>query len=281
MAAGDLLVVPWQIELNGLLMGPSTNFVVKEFSPWTAPTIRAGGQEQARGSWGSNPGVDDLGDRLVPAKLLIAGSSYADVQASRRLLAAAWMPPASGVVVLVWMEDDLVKYRLSGKPQLSDSMLEPNVPTDARFLAVDPRIYLNAESSVAASLGSAPSGLTFNAAANFSFGGPALGGAMNPVNAGTIAAPWTATFTGPIVDPAIYHNGQSASVRLVGSLAAGETLVVDSASKTVILNGTASRYNWVSSATRWFMLDPGANSLTFAATSGAGSCTLAWRSALM
>jgi hypothetical protein len=56
-------------------------------------------------------------------------------------------------------------------------------------------------------------------------------------------------------------------------------LVLDSASRTVLLGGTSSRYVWLTSLSRWFTLQPGANALRFDGASGAGSCAVSFRSA--
>ena len=89
------------------------------------------------------------------------------------------------------------------------------------------------------------------------------------------------TFTGPVVSPTIEHTGQSRRLEFTGTLAAGETLVVDSLARTVLLNGTSSRYSWLTSLSQWFTLEPGANNLRYTAASGTGTCQVDFRSAWM
>lgn len=281
MAAGDLITLPWQVELNGLLMGPSTDFPFTVFDPWAAPVVRSGSQERPARSSGSYPGVDDLGERLVAAELRIAGVTYAAVQASRRLLAQAWKLPAVGTVPLIWMEDDGVKYRLAGKPNLADPRVQPNIPTSARFVASDPRIYLDTLVQVSTTLPTSSGGLTFSASAPFVFGTGGTGGTLDATNLGTHETPYVIVFTGPLVAPSLEHVEQGKILSFTGTLAAGETLVVDSASHTVMLNGTASRYLWLTAASQWFTLEPGANGLKFSGGSGAGSVQVSYRHALL
>lgn len=279
MAAGDLITLPWQVELNGLLMGPSTNFPFVAFDPWAAPIIRSGGQDRPARSTGAYPGIDDLGERMVDSTLRIAGTTYADVQASRRLLSQAWKLPSSGTVPLIWMEDDGVKYRLDGKPNLADPRVQPNIPTDTKFVASDPRIYAATLSQVSTAFPTSSGGLTFAAAAPFVFGTGGTSGTLDAANAGTFETPYVIVFTGPLVAPSIEHVAQAKILNFSGAtLTAGQTLVVDSSARTVMLNGTASRYSWLVSP-QWFTLEPGSNGLRFSGGSGTGSVQISYRSA--
>lgn len=278
MAAGDLITVAWQIEARNLLIGDGTVFVVREFAPWSAPVVRQGetGRPQAHGSW---PGRDWLGERRVTAKVAILATTAAAEQVARRQLAGVFAPLAGGVEPLVWMEDDGVRYVVFGKPQPASTTVTSRMLTDLRFLATDPRIYTLTPVTVSTSLPVVSGGLVFAASAPFSFGTTGAGGTMAATNAGTIATPWVATFTGPLVAPILTHTGQSLSLSFSGSLAAGETLVVDGEARTVLLNGTASRYSWLVAGSAWFTLDPGPNVLRLGGASGAGSVAVTYRPA--
>jgi hypothetical protein len=279
MAAGDSITTNGQWELNGLLMGQGTSYLVEDFQMWVAPDIRPGETVRAQ-SHGAFPGTDWLGTRLVSAIVNITPSTQTAEIAAMQTLAGAWQPPADGATVpLVWQVGDGVKYRLNGKPRLASTAFEYWMPTECRFVATDPRIYANTESSASTGLATGSGGLSFAATAPFVFG--TSGGAfMSCTNSGTFNAPWTATFTGPLVAPTLTHVGTGKALILSGaSIAAGETLVVSSASRTVLLNGTASRYSWLAATSQWFDLSPGANSVNLTGASGAGSVTIAWRSA--
>jgi hypothetical protein len=150
----------------------------------------------------------------------------------------------------------------------------------AEWYAPDPRIYAAAQTVLSTGLPTLSGGLSFPASAPFVFGTAGAGGSLAASNNGTIETPWVATFTGPLVAPAIEHSGQARTLSLSGaSLAAGETLVIDSAARTVLLNGTASRYSWLAASSQWFTLEPGANALRFTAASGSGTCQIAYRDA--
>lgn len=98
---------------------------------------------------------------------------------------------------------------------------------------------------------------------------------------------WTATIEGPVVNPQISSSlDASAVVRYVGTVAGGETLVLavtprsrthhkDGVSVYPAMDGGASSGR----PPQWFPIVAGAQTLTFNGTSGAGTCTFAWREA--
>ena len=279
MAVGDLITQAFQLELNGLLMGPGTVFVTRELDLWSAPDVRAGETTRAQ-QHGLFPGLDWLGGRTVAASFYVTGATDPIEVANRQALAAAWNMPTSGVSQLAWQEDDGVKYCLFGKPRLASPRVEPRIPTDCRFLATDPRIYANTPSTASTALATSGGGFVVPAVVPWSGGSGGSGSTMSCTNAGTIPTGWVATFTGPLVGPALTHVNSGKVINLAGgSLAAGETLVVDSAARTVLLNGTASRYSWLTATSQWFDLAPGANAVNLTGASGAGTVQLAWRSA--
>lgn len=282
MSAGDLISLPWQVELNELLMGPETDFVVRHLDLWAPPEVRQAEQARAQ-AHGMSPGRDWFGSRLVAAEFYVIGDTDAIEAVNRQTLTGAWQPPSdTSAVPLVWMEDDGIKYRLYGKPRLASPRVEPRIPTECRFVATDPLIYSNVESSASTGLSTAVGGLSFPATAPFVFGSAGTGNTMSCPNDGNTATSWVATFTGPLIAPELVHVGSGKRISLTGaSLAAGETLVVDSGpgKHTVLYMGTTSRYSWLAAASQWFDLEPGANSVTLLGASGAGSVSIAWRSA--
>jgi hypothetical protein len=284
MAAGDLITLPWQVEVNDLLLGPGTEYVIRRFDPWAAPEIRSGnvGRAAADGSW---PGRDRLGDRLVGLDVYIQGVDAAAQQQARRRLAAAFRPPGADVTVpLVWREDSADLWRLNGKPQLASSESSPALPTECRFVATDPRILSNIERSsgaVSPAAATAPGvlvalgGLEFDASPDFTFGSSVGPQTFAAENRGTVDAAWTASFTGVLSNPVLMHLESGTQMSFTGTVADGETLVVDSATRSVSIGGS-SRYWWLNRSSVWFPLQPGVNTLMFLGGLG-GACTVVWR----
>ena len=145
--------------------------------------------------------------------------------------------------------------------------------------ATDPRFYANTESSAQAEISSPTgAGLTFDATFDLGFGGEIPSGVVNVTNDGNFDAPWVAEITGPVVNPRIEAVDLSRTLSFVGTVQAGQTLRIESATKSVTLDG-ASRYSWLQPGSQWFDLEPGANQVRFAAQSGTGIGTLTFRSA--
>lgn len=146
--------------------------------------------------------------------------------------------------------------------------------------STDPRIYAAAASSASTTLATSGGGLSFPATAPFVFGSSTSSSVMSCPNAGTFATPWTATLTGPLVAPELVLVGSGLRLSFPSaSLAAGEQLMIDSAARTVLLGGTASRYGWLAQPAGWFDLAAGANSVQLLGASGAGGVSMSWRAA--
>lgn len=280
MAAGDLITQDVQAELNALLVGRGTSYVIKQFNPWIFPRVRTDDRDRAQvhGLYG---GRDLLGERRVPLELLVDTTSKTAALAARALLAQAFTP-ASADAALVWQEDG-VKYQLFGRPRLADpditELASGALEVSCRFQANDPRIYSQVALSQSTGLAVAGTGLTFNATPNFSFGGAASGGFITALNAGNFPAPWTAQIIGPVTDPRIQLASTGQTLIMVGTVASGDVLNIDSLAKSILLNGTASRFSFLQPGSAWFDLAPGSNQIGFSATSGSGTLAVGWRSA--
>lgn len=91
-------------------------------------------------------------------------------------------------------------------------------------------------------------------------------------NAGSAPAPWTATITGPVTTPRLIMNGLT--VQIDGDLPAGAIATVDSRTRSVVVDGAMRP--WVSYASTWWTIPPGASTFSFRAVAGTGSATLTW-----
>ena len=106
------------------------------------------------------------------------------------------------------------------------------------------------------------------------------------VNEGNESTDWTATIFGPAVNPKVTINGVAMWFDRDGgqTLAAGETLTINTRTKTVYLNDdpTASRYNKIN-FTDWSWQEvrfvPGQNIVRYEEPTLQGTCSFTWRSA--
>lgn len=280
MSAGDLITRDVQVELRGQIVGRGTDVAITEFNPWTAPVLRTSRtpRGQAHGTYG---GADRLGSRLVPIKLLTLASSKSAALADFLAITAAF-GPTDAPESLVWQEDG-AKYVLFGQPVVADSDVEylaqGAVDIEGRFEATDPRIYTLEVLSGSVSFPSGGTGRTYSRTYPRVYGASGTTGTVVVTNAGTFTTPWTATITGPWVNPTIQRIDTGDTLSIDISLVSGDVLTISSQNRSVILNGTASRNANVRPASRWFDLPPGASQVRFAGASGSGSAALAWRSA--
>lgn len=153
------------------------------------------------------------------------------------------------------------------------------------MVAADPRIYsvaLNAQEVSASVSDPSTVGRGFDESFDVVYGPMAPNGQLLVTNAGTTTTFPVLTVTGPGVNPQISNVTTGQAIYLNYTLAAGETLVLDTLNRTVLLNGTSSRYNALDfTNTSWFGLVPGVNDLRIAFNSFTAPAKLAvqWRDA--
>jgi hypothetical protein len=112
-------------------------------------------------------------------------------------------------------------------------------------------------------------------------GGGGLG-AAGVVNRGTVESPAVLRIDGPITNPVIRNATAGQDIRLTYTLHAGEYLIVDLKTHTVLLNGTTDRYSALDfTNSSWWKLQPGVNDihLLAAAYSIPAAVTVTWRHA--
>lgn len=127
--------------------------------------------------------------------------------------------------------------------------------------APDPRKYADAvEQSVG--LPTAPAGLVFPVVFPASFGS-AAGGSVLVSNAGTVKTWPVIRVTGPVVNPRISNPDTGDELRLAMTVEAGQYVDIDTAARSVLLMGTASRRAVASVVGEWLPIAPGSASLRF------------------
>ena len=260
-----------------------TGNIVELEGVYETPDVRTSDVDRSRahGQW---PGVDLLGGRAITAT----------IQANSPLDSQDW--PDGQRALTPASDERVLQVQLSGfaggeTVRCLARVRRLAVPVDVdryqfgvpqvvvEWWATDPRFYADTETSASAEISSPTgAGLTFDVTFDLGFGGAIPAGVVNVDNDGNFAAPWVAEITGPVVNPRVESVTGGRTLRLAGSVQAGETLRIDSATKTVTLDG-ASRYSWLVPGSQWFDLNPGSNQVRFAASSGTGVGTLTFRSA--
>lgn len=275
----------WQMTYNGLTFGASTVYGIQSITGLhDLPEVRTSDRARAR-NHGQFQGTDYLGGRDIDVGVTITSKHPSD---------ATWQAFSQALVAGQTTEFPLTfqvpGVGLGGELQVAARVRKLSLPISmdyyngvgraaVQFHCTDPRLYSSTLETVNFTQASTSGGLTFNATFNLSFGGAATGGTAVCANNGEFDTPWVATISGPIVDPRIENVTTGEIIYFTGSLAAGETLVVGSQDRTVLLNGTASRYSWIKYGTQWFDLAPGNNTMRLAGASGTGTMTVNFRSA--
>lgn len=272
----------YQLTFRGLTIGAGTPWQIERLEGVEdLPQLRTTDLDIS-GRHGQAPGNDLLSGRAVMVSLLVFPGPTATFAQNVEALKAITVPQPAESDLVVELPGRLPRV-LRCRPR------RRSLPVDVEYSfqygraavelwATDPRIYAQAASSSVIGLPSAATGLTFDAPAPFVFGSAGFGNAAAITNAGNFPAPWIASIAGPVTNPVITLADTGESVLLVGTVNAGETLVVDSAAPAVLLGGTASRYAWVGPGSTWWTLPPGPSTVQFGATAGTGTCTFTTRS---
>lgn len=281
------VLTDWQWEIAGLTLGAGTVYgVVSAAGLHGAEDIRIAddAKPQAHGVF---LGRDFLGARVVTLDLAITESSADAARAAVEALAAAWhMPaPAEGEVEpLRFQLPGRVTQQLRGRPRraaFDTSRIQAGqVRAALEYLAADPYIYADEMAIAALPLADTSAGRTYPRTYPMTYG-VALSGAAIAENAGTVPTHPLVLIVGPVDNPQLENVSSGEYVRLGLSLGTTDYLVVDMATGTVMLNGTASRRSTLTSDSVWWALAPGENTIRYRAdTWQAGSVAIVgWRSA--
>jgi hypothetical protein len=279
------MAVDGQIIFNGLTIGTSSVYGVRQLTGLhDAPGVRTSDRNRAR-RHGQFAGSDFVSGRSLQATLVVSAKHPSDAwQALSQALVVgsdeiAWQAQYSGVAGGRLVQLNARVRRLSLPIDYEYAYLG-EAEADVEWWATDPRIYDATETSLSTPMAStALTGRGYPRSYPRGYGGATTGGLLTAANDGEFPAPWQATIEGPVDNPRIENITTGRTVGFVGSLAAGETLELDSDKWSVLLNGTASRYSWLTPGSQWFDLAPGDNELRFAGSSGSGSITFNYRSA--
>lgn len=270
------------IEANtGVRDVDGNEWVVSSVDGWDSPVVRVATIDRP-GADGAFVGDAYYGPRAMTVKgSCISNTGHAGVLAARTRLAAALdaLLRTSGLIVVGEGPDKQAAVRRGAALRIDVD--QQHLIFEAALVAADPRKYAADQSTLTVGLPTAAGGLVFPVVYPASFGPSVAGGGGAAVNSGTVPTWPTATFTGPATSPAVelVETGERVTVDIV--LGAGEELVVDMLTRTVVLEGTASRRSSLRAGSRWWALPPGSSTVRFAAAAFDPSArlTLAWRSA--
>lgn len=287
MAIGDLVTTDWQMEYNGIGIGDGTPFSVAQVEGLlNLPELVSADRSRLR-RHGLLPGDDFTNGRSIVLTLEVSGTDTVTFDEAIEQLMLMTTPgaPEQPLVVQVpgvagggkrWVN---CRPRRRSLPIGREFYYELPLAV-VEFYSTNPRIFDATAGSEAVSLASAGGGLNFNAVAPLTFGAVSAGSTLNLVNTGNFYSSPIINIFGPVTNPRVESITQDKTLAFGITLAADESLVIDTELRTVLLNGTASRYNTLTTDSEWFDLQPGNNEVRFqAATVTASTMTITWRSA--
>ncbi|MEU5965956.1 hypothetical protein ABZ777_32525 [Micromonospora parva] len=279
-----------QIQVRGLVMGPGTMFeTLRGFDPWSRQARAEQGDGRAWGD-GAWSGAEWTAETVVPIPLRVknaADRTPGGWVAAHQLLAEAFAPSHEDLE-LRWCTGG-TEYVLFGRPR----MVEPEVATApagwtytrAAFVALDPTVYSGVEHSVSLGLPSTIGGLTVPLTVPVTVDATVIAGRVTVTNAGRKATGLRLRIDGPVPEPrvSLLTDAGTATLRFWLTLTSGQWLDIDTAARTVYLNGTASRRGLTSAdGGGWPILPPGGDAeLAFdaAAYNASALLTAFWRDA--
>ena len=288
MAVGDLVTADWEFEFRGFAFGADdSDFLIAPGVQGLANNAEVAPTDRTRlRRDGLHPGDDFLLGRQVIIPVEVSGADEADWEANRSLLKTATRTDRSrGEDWLVFQVPGIAgggKRRILCRPRglATDIDLDYyyNLHVElVRFVATKPFIYDDSETTVFSGILSASSsGLTWPLTWPLNWG-TVSASSFTATNAGDTAAEWRANIPGPVTNPVLTHVTKAESLVLEITVADGDYLEIDSDARTILLNGTASRFSALTT-NEWFTLDPGANELTYRADSGTSTVSITYRS---
>ena len=287
MAVGDLVTADWEMEYQGFAFGGDSDYAIAQIQGLADLPAITNGDRSRLLRHGLHPGDDFLQGRTVVMAIEVYGADSDELETNIQSLYTA-LRPAQDEAALVMQIPGLAngaKFLIWARPRRRSAPINRewfyNIPVmQVEWAATDPRLYALTESSTIISLPTTSGGLTFSVTPNLTFGSVSTGGEADLSNAGTFQTGPVVKITGPVTDPSLENVTTGKTWDYTGTIASGDYLLVDMEDRTVLLNGTASRYSNLTASSEFWDLEPGTNTIQFrAAAYTASTATVTWRSA--
>lgn len=265
----------------GMVDAAGVAWHLQELEGWDSPDLRAeySAREADHGAWAAPVYLSQR--PITLAGRIEAGNIASLDSAVEQMIAACSLTDTTLTVYETTAKQATV--RRSGKP-----LIRPITDRIAQYsllvTAADPRRYSTVLQSQSTALPSVTGGVTLPITMPLTITATTVSGSITLTNTGSIATRPTLTIAGPVVTPTIVAalpGGAVTQIIYGDTLQAGDVLVIDSAARTVVLNGTASRRLYFSGT--WPEVPAGSN-VTYSWSSPVyeptalltGTCRSAW-----
>jgi len=286
MAVGDLVTTDWMVEFNGDVVGDNEAASLVAIDGLSdLPAIRSADRTVLR-RHGLHAGDDFMGGKDIPLPVEVEAATDAELATEIASLSAAFSPGDERPMVLqvpgvAGGGKRIVYARPRGMSAPINLAWLYGLPVLLiRMAASDPSIYAFTESTESDTLPSTEGGREFNETPDITFGAVSTGGLFDCTNDGTFETWPVIKLTGPVASPGVTNVTTGGELELSLTVADGDYVLLDTSARTVLLNGTASRYSSLTAASTWWALSPGDNEIRYeASTTTTSTITLTWRSA--
>jgi hypothetical protein len=273
---GSLITEPYQVEWRSTVWGGTDrDMALTDLSGWLEKPALRGSNTDRPGRHGAIAGRKHAEGRTVEVELTVtaADDDMAILRAIDDVCAFEEEP----------VEEPLVIWAGTPEPQLISARLEKAaIPTDyewsvgyhrvrLQWVATDPRRYSweAYTSPVLGMPGGATTGITFPLTFPITFGGGVASGSLSLPNTGNAPAFPVFTLTGELSAPVITRSDTSQRLQFAPSfvLGDGQTLVIDTGTRSVLLDGVSRRDALV--VADWFSLPRNSSTVVTLGSTGA------------
>lgn len=251
---------------------------------WSLPDVRSSAADLV-GRHGAVASGSLSGARVVTLDVTAAPTETETLQA---LIAAM----GRTLTVGVWVRLDLALAEWGGEPRSTVALvrkrdaaaLTPALRATgiARYrlelYCPDPRWYATPVASVVPGGAVVVAGRTYPKTYPYTYGAGTSPALVTVTNDGDISTPWSIAIPGPCANPTVVDTGTGQRLEIAGTVPEGSTLLLDTATRTVSLDGQP-RYQWLTPGSVWWELPPGDSELRFTATSTHVGATISAASA--
>lgn len=288
MPAGDLITTDGQVEWRGTLLGTGSPYRMTRLQGWLDMAEMRGENHDRPGRHGMFAGTKVLGTRVVTLSYLVKGVPRAEFGAVVDRLRAITAPGEEPAEEPLVIRLDGQSWRVNARCLRRTIDVERyysvgHTSGSIQWEATDPRLYSAIEQTAVAGLPAPPTdGLGFPLRFPLVFGTGRAGGRLAATNRGGAATWPTFEITGPVTGPVLTNrdSGQRLVFDPAFSIDLGQTLVVDTDARTVLLNGVNQNGRLLTR--QWFAIPAGGTlRVDFSATSydAAATLTARWRDA--
>lgn len=286
--AGELVTADGQMQFNDYLLGDDVITFLDEINGWEEiPSVDSGNTPKpaSHGAWSGNKFSNQ---RIITWQGRFAPDVAAWTTELKRLRDNIALPESS--------EESEIVIRLHDEVFLAyGAVVQRALPGDRRFASYgpnlviqfecsDPRRYSLTEHQQDLSFPSeTTNGLIYPLVYKLDYGiSPSSNGFIN--NAGNSSTPVVITIQGPVEDPAIFNITTGIRLQFNINIGETETLVIDTRTGTVLLNGVADRLytrSVTSAPILSFGLAKGNNNISISANTWLfpAGVTIKWRDA--